>query len=76
MTTKRIVIGAALGFVMAVTVGRVAAFDTQRDGTFKTPYNATISGTATTMPIDAIRPGDGVRASWGHLLPRLATWVR
>lgn len=61
MTTKSVVISAALGLVMAVTVGKVAAFETRHHGTVKTPYRGTISGTVTSTEIDAIHPGDGVR---------------
>lgn len=60
MTTKRVVISAALGLVTAVTVGRVAAVETEH-GSFETPYNGTISGTVTSTQIDAIDPGDGVK---------------
>jgi hypothetical protein len=65
MTTKSIVIGVALGLVMTVTVGRVAASETQHHGTIKTPYRGTISGTVTSTQIDAIHPGDGAKGVLG-----------
>lgn len=61
MTTKRVVISAALGLAMTVTVGSVAAVETEH-GTFRTPYNGTISGTVISTQIDAIQPGDGAKA--------------
>jgi hypothetical protein len=64
MITKKVVIGVALGLIMAVTVGRVATAETEH-GTFKTRYGGTISGTATSMSIDAINPGDGVKGIQG-----------
>lgn len=54
---KRVVIRVALGLVMTVTVGRVAAFETQ--------YHGTISGTFISTQIDAIQPGDGVKGILG-----------
>lgn len=65
MTTKRVVISAALALVMAVTVGRAAAFETQHHGTVKTPFNGTISGTILSTQIDAIDPGDGIKGILG-----------
>lgn len=64
MTTKRVVISAALGLAMTVTVGSVAAVETEH-GTFRTPYNGTISGTVTSTQIDAIQPGDGAKGILG-----------
>ncbi len=65
MTTKSILISVALGLVLTVTVGRAAASESQHQGSIKTPYRGTFSGTFFTTSIDAINPGDGVKAFLG-----------
>jgi hypothetical protein len=59
MNTKSILISIALGFVLTVSVGEAIA---SGNHLYKTPYNGVISGTVSTSQIDAVNPGDGVKA--------------